>query len=218
MTARVRRLAALAPPTALTLGLLLVATSSAFAQPREPIPWFAVDVQGALPKLPTDPALAAARGVDAAMLPAWGPGVNLGAHAFPLRTKWVTFGAGASYQWVRGSKSPPETAPGPSVTTKFSAIVPQLSLNFGHELGWSYLSVGLGGSTLTVSRDDLPEEEGEAIKTLNWGGGGRWFMKDHLAFSFDVRIYAVNSQAASDLTAGHPRMNIVVLNVGVSIQ
>ena len=32
----------------------------------------------------------------------------------------------------------------------------------------------------------------EPLKTINYGGGARWFTKTHLAFSFDVRFYAIN--------------------------
>ena len=30
------------------------------------------------------------------------------------------------------------------------------------------------------------------LKTINYGGGARWFAKAHVAFSFDVRFYAIN--------------------------
>jgi hypothetical protein len=108
--------------------------------------------------------------------------------------------------------------PGPTVTTKFVSISPTVTLNFGHRRGWSYLSGGMGPSTLTVSRDDLEPEGGESQNTLSWGGGGKWFFKPHLGFSFDVRIYNIPVQEPSSLQSGHPSGHMLVLNVGVSLQ
>lgn len=216
-----------APVLAPLLGGLVavaLAASPARAQEKLPLPWFVVDAQGALPKLPTDPALADPRGIAAASLPAWGPGFNVAAHLFPLRGRRMALGVGVSYQWTRGSSSPdvPEgsdpSLAGPAVTTRFTALAPQASLNFGHRRGWSYLSAGLGPSTLTISRDDFAEEEGQGVSTLNYGGGGRWFARPRLAFSFDLRIYRLGALEISDLSAGHPAMNLVVLNLGVSFQ
>lgn len=198
--------------------------AAARAQEKEPLPLFAVDVQGALPKLPTDEPVRSPRGLGLGTLPPWGPGVNLGAHVYPLRGRRMALGVGASVQLVRGSRSPEaeedsNTPPtGPTVTTRFRAFSPQASLNFGHRRGWSYLSAGIGRSSLTISRDDALEEEAQGVSTFNWGGGGRWFAKEHLAFSFDVRIYRLSELAPSTLSAGHPAMNLLVLNVGISLQ
>ena len=223
MQVRVPRLSGgLARAVALFL-LFGAVAGTAIGQPREPIPWFAVDLQGALPKLPTDPALATPRGVAAATLPVWGPGFNLAAHVYPLKHKIFALGIGANYQWARGSDSPDipkgsTTPTGPTVTTRFKSFAPQVTFNFGHRRGWSYFGGGIGSSTLTISRDDRDEETGEGIKTINYGGGGRWFVKEHLAFSWDLRIYAMNPQEAGDYGAGHPRVNLVIMNIGVSFQ
>ena len=208
--------------------LAAVAGSASFAlaqPPKERLPLFAVDVQGTLPKLPRDSVIAELRGLDPATLPAWGPGFNLGAYVYPLRSKNISVGVGASYQWVRATSTPeiPDGAaadydPGPAVTTKFVSVSPTLTLNFGHRRGWSYLSGGLGPSTLTVSRDDFDEEAGESQSTLSYGGGGRWFVKPHLAFSWDLRIYNIPVQEPSELSAGHPSGHMIALNIGVSFQ
>jgi hypothetical protein len=204
---------------------LLVSAPAAHAQPRDPLPFYVVDAQGSLPMLPDDDINAELRGLSAGTLPAWGPGFNLAAHVFPLRSKRISVGIGANYQWLRGTSTPdipkdagPDYDPGPTVTTKFVSFSPQLSLNFGHRRGWSYLSGGLGPSTLTVSRDDYPEEEGESQSTLSYGGGGRWFVRPHLAFSFDLRIYNVPVQEPSELSSGHASGRVVSLNIGVSFQ
>jgi hypothetical protein len=211
-------------PLVAALFALLFTAPPAQAQEKLPLPWVVVDAQGALPKLPTDPVLADPRGIAPASLPAWGPGFNLAAHVFPIRGKRMSLGVGGSYQWTRGSTSPevPEgsdpSLAGPTVTTRFVALSPQVSLNFGHRRGWSYLSGGIGPSTLTISRDDFVAEEGQSVSTYNYGGGGRWFVKPRLAFSLDFRIYHLSALGASEFSAGHPAMNIVVLNLGVSLQ
>ena len=38
---------------------------------------------------------------------------------------------------------------------------------------------------------DYPPDD-EPLNTINYGGGARWFIKPHVAFSFDVRFYAIN--------------------------
>lgn len=224
MVTRQRRSARAALVVLLALLAPWVASSPAAAQEKQPLPIFAADVQGALPRLPTDEGVRAPRGLVSGALPPWGPGINLGAHVYPLRGRRVSLGAGASYQWVRGSRTPEAaegTRPsdvGPTVTTRFTAISPQVSLNFGHRRGWSYLSAGIGRAALTISRDDLGDEEPQQVSTLNWGGGGRWFARERLAFSFDLRIYKLSALEASVLSAGHPAMNLLVLNVGISLQ
>lgn len=222
-----RLVGAVAGAAVRVLCLLLSAVwlaAPAQAQEKLPLPLFAVDVQGALPKLPTDETVRSPRGLGQGTLPVWGPGINVGAHVYPVRGRRVSLGVGASVQWVKGTRAPEEDeesntpATGPTVTTRFTAFSPQASLNFGHRRGWSYLSAGIGRSALTISRDDGIEEEAQGVSTINWGGGGRWFAKEHLAFSFDVRIYRLSELAPSTLSAGHPAMNLLVFNVGISLQ
>ncbi|MCU0257311.1 MAG: hypothetical protein MUF60_11290 [Vicinamibacterales bacterium] len=223
MVARVLRPLRAAALPCLCLALLSLSPSPVEAQEREPLPLFVVDAQGALPRLPTEQEFWAPRGLGDGTLPSWGTGINLAAHVYPLRGRRVSLGVGANYQWMRGSRTPevPEgstTPPGPTVTTRFTGFAPQVSINFGHRRGWSYLSAGLGSAALTISRDDALEEEPQGVTAINWGGGARWFARDHLAFSFDVRIYRMPELAASNLSAGHPAMNLLVFNVGISLQ
>lgn len=221
---RLRPRAAVIRGSLVALAAVACLPAGASAQEKEPLPIVAVDVQGALPKLPTDDLVRTPRGLGQGTLPPWGPGITLGAHVYPLRGRRVSLGVGASYQWVRGSRTPeavddaPATDLGPTVTTRFTAFAPQVSINFGHRRGWSYLSAGLGRAALTISRDDALEEEAQGVSVVNWGGGGRWFAKDHLAFSFDVRIHRLPLLEPSTLSAGHPAMNLLVFSVGISLQ
>jgi hypothetical protein len=63
-----------------------------------------------------------------------------------------------------------------------------------------------------------PADE-ESLKTLNWGGGARWFAKSHLAFSFDVRFYAINPGVSSlPGKNGSPRTTFIVIGAGISLK
>lgn len=210
------------------IGLAVVALCTATAhqasaQPREPLPFFVIDVQGTLPKYPGVAGFAAPRGLNESELPAWGPGVNLGGQVYVTRGTRLSFGVGATYVFTRGSREPepPEgqtVAEGPIVTTTYKGLVPQASINFGHRYGWSYISAGIGQSTLTINRDDAPDETGTATKTINYGGGARWFARDHLAFSLDLRFYAINPVVADVTSYGHPRKTMLIFSTGVSFQ
>lgn len=203
--------------------LVAAAARAATAQPVPPVGGFIVDVRGSVPFYPTEADVAEPRGLSTAELPPWGLGLEVGAHVYPLRWKGLVLGLGASGLWTRRTRTPeaPEGStadPGPAVTSRLTALSPQVSFNFGHRMGWSYISGGIGRATLRVSRDDRPEEAGEAVKTINYGGGARWFTRDRLAVSLDVRLYAMNPQAATGRTAGHARHTVVVLNAGLSFR
>jgi hypothetical protein len=43
-------------------------------------------------------------------------------------------------------------------------------------------------------------------------------MKSHLAFSFDVRFYAINPGAASNEFPGTPRTTLLVIGAGMSLK
>lgn len=204
---------------------LLVQTAGAWAQsvpindPR-PIGPFVVDLHGAFTRLGTDAQLAASRGIPQEQLPSTGIGLEAGAHWYPLRLRRVTFGLGASWLTVRAATSPDlETTPAAvAMVTRFTALNPQLSFNFGSKRGWSYISGGLLTSVLSVDRKSTARQPSPNLKTINYGGGARWFAKPHLAFSFDVRFYAVNPAVATTEYLGNPRRTFTVFSTGISIQ
>ena len=212
------------PPAALlALCAPLLLVPPVVAQPAEPLPRFVVDLQGSLPKLPTDPEVAARRDMDVTWLPSWGVGLNTAVHVYPVRWKLVTFGIGASYFWggrtrtqaVVGQEREPS---GPRVTTRLRGFAPQLSFNFGGRDGFSYVSGGISPSVLTVSREDAEPETGEGAKTINYGGGARWFFSDRLAFSLDLRFYAIAPKPASEKGGGHPRLTQMIFSAGLSLR
>lgn len=208
---------------ALLLGLLLGMPALADAQPRQPIGPYIVDLRGALARFKQDGAIAATVDVPAASLPTRGLGLALGAHLYPLRRGNVTLGIGGELLLARDSRTgeppdPPSTVAPPTVTASLSAISPHLSLNFGHGEGWSYLSGGLGLGRLTTERDDVTAADAGRTRTLHYGGGARWFTGPRLAFSFDVRFYAINGREASATDPAFPRARLMVISVGASLK
>jgi hypothetical protein len=217
---------------ALSLVLSCVSVASAGAQDPPPrIPLFVVDVQGNIARWGQDPLLAASRGLDPTQLPGTGFGGQLGLHINLVKLKAVTFGVGGQAMMSRGRQTPPSELENPpaAVTERFRSAGLQLSLNFGNGNGWSYLSGGIGRSNWSIIPDfraDDPttpaeplEGDDEALKTINYGGGARWFAKSHLAFSFDVRFYAINPGVSSlPGVDGSPRTTFIVIGAGISLK
>jgi hypothetical protein len=207
----------------LAVGILAAGSFDASAQTAERITGFVVDVRGAIPLYPTEDAVAAPRSTEGGLLPSFGLGVEVGAHVYPLRGRVVALGVGASFHVSRGGRTPSvpngSSAPaGPTVQARLTAFSPQLSINFGHRMGWSYLSGGIGQATFRAWRDDLPEEDGASTKTINYGGGARWFLNERVAFAVDLRFYAMNPIETSATALGHPRMTRAVVSAGLSLR
>jgi hypothetical protein len=209
---------------ALAALLAIVSSSSALAQPRdkEPIEWFAADARAALPRFKDDELIADAIGVTTDNLPTWGLGLVVGAHLYPVRGK-VSLGLGGEMLWSRARRTPePAVAggePGPTVNTRFRSISPQVSLNFGSRRGWSYLSGGIGWVDFTTELEEFPVAESDTrTRAINYGGGARWFAKEHLAFCFDLRFYRIDAQDAAVGRPAYPGMRLMVLSAGVSVK
>lgn len=220
-----------------TLLLVTVGTASVTAQTsdpdRQPIGRFAADVRVVSARYSDDPGLATFLGVTKENLPTRGLGIVFGAHVYPLRMgRHVALGVGGELVFSRGSKTlkleadeeDEEPADGPTVDARLSAVSPQVSLNFGGRDGWSYLSGGIGWTKSssevkretvapTVSADGTPR-----TSTINYGGGGRWYMKRHIAFSFDVRFYAIRPQAGTATLPTLARRRLLMLSAGVSFK
>jgi hypothetical protein len=189
---------------------------------------FVIDLHGSFAQFPSDdPQLAESRGLQTAELPGSGLGIQLGVHVYPFRVKAVTVGVGGEFAASRSSQTPQAGAVGSGgvpllgAEERFSTVAPQLSLNFGNGNGWSYLSAGLGVSNwaLVPEGQDESAADTESRKTLNYGGGARWFVRPHVAFSFDVRIYVVSPGTPVIVdTLGSPRTNLLVVSAGISVK
>lgn len=200
-------------------------TAIATAQdlPREPIGRFAADVRVAIPRFPDDDATASALVVTTDNIPSRGLGIAAGVNVYPVRLGKVSIGFGGEWLTSRGSKTLEPTTEGapssPTVTTSFSVLSPQISLNFGGRDGWSYVSGGIGLASFTTEREDTPVADADGrTRSLNYGGGARWFAKEHLAVCFDLRFYKINPQ---DATTGRPAYDgrrMMVFSAGISIK
>ena len=56
------------------------------------------------------------------------------------------------------------------------------------------------------------------MTTINYGGGARWFMKRHLAFSFDVRFYAIDPTTPLPNRPSGPRTTLLSFGAGMSLK
>ena len=212
--------------------LLSAAASTSLAQTREPIGRFVIDVRGASAGLPTDEGWVPTLPTNA-LAPSRTLGLDAGGHVYVFKLGVATFGVGGTVLFANGTTVAPEpvsATPGtpppaqtiPDVSTRFTSLAPQVSMNFGHALGWSYLSAGLG-TTKVESEAAIPSRTNVVftprdsgwVKTLNFGGGARWFIKDHFGVGFDVRWYKLSPVPMSATHPGAPRESLVTIGAGV---
>jgi hypothetical protein len=202
--------------------LTLAARPARAQDPPPRIPFFVIDLHGTVPRFPSDDqALADSRGMALAELPGSGLGVQVGLHLYPLRWRAVTFGLGGELTAGRSRQAPDAGVEfvRPS-EERFVSIAPQVSFNFGTGHGWSYISGGMGQSMWSIvpeGQEGFPPDS-ERLKTINYGGGARWFMKAHIAFSFDVRFYAINPGTEYIGFPGSPRTTLTVIGAGISVK
>lgn len=167
--------------------------------------------------------LAASRDLLTQELPGAGLGLHTGVHLYLLRWKAVTFGLGGDLTVGRSHKAAPQIAEGVfgrATTERFTHASPQISFNFGDGDGWSYLSGGIGPSTWSVVPDGAAAQapDVQRLQTINYGGGARWFIKRHLAFSFDVRFYAIEPTTAILNRPTGPRTTLLSFGAGISVK
>jgi len=206
MTSTMRLSRMRAPVFACASLIALLAANRALAQDPPPrIGPFVVDLHATVPRFPQDLQLAESRDMTLAELPGRGLGVLVG-----------VFATGRSRQTPKTAQTVIRPA-----TERLTTITPQLSFNFGTGNGWSYISGGLGRSTWAVTPQGQEgfAADSEQLKTISYGGGARWFMKKHLAFSFDARFYAINPGTPFVAGAlGSPRTTLIVIGAGVSVR
>ena len=163
-----------------------------------------------------------------------GLALDAGGHVYLIRLGPARVGIGATFTRVAGKRSA-EVAPGssassiglPSVQTRFTAIAPQLSFNFGTSEGWSYISAGIGPANVRTTASAFTTGSGDAavttqsaalstsLRAVNLGGGARWFTHRHLAISFDVRFHLVSDTGGETPI---PRTTLVVVTGGMSLR
>ncbi len=237
--------------------LLLALAPPAAAQAIGPPGPFVVDLRGTMAGLPDGGGFLPPV-PSTTVIPARGFGFDAGGHVYPIGFKRVRFGVGVSMLRARGTASPVKVpapkagssssstspkapaTPMPDIATTFSGWAPQVSLNFGNHDGWSYLSAGVGQArirtvaTLSAFSDERTIDQ---VRTMNFGGGARWFASPHVAFGFDVRFYKLAQTTATvpgpataivngvtvpapatSLTVTTPKTSLMVISVGVSVR
>lgn len=195
--------------------------SEAHAQLTRPIGLYVADARLTYVRLKEDPGVAAAIGVQPMNLPTRGLGFVVGAHLYPLRGKGMALGVGAEYLAARDKRtlaSAEDAERLPTVETRMSSFAPQVSINFGKRDGYSYISGGIGSAKFTAEQVDEPVGEGSGAKTMNYGGGARWFINKHLAVSVDLRFYSIAAQPATTTRPGYPKAKVMVISGGIALR
>lgn len=190
-----------------------------------PIGPYVVDLHGVVPRFGDDPLVAASRGLTSPELPGSGLGFSTGAHVYLPKFRSLTIGVGGELMIGRAPAPVFSGQPDPSsglraVTETFTSLGPQLSLNFGNGFGWSYLSGGLGLTTWSLVPEGaapLPVDE-DRSRTLNYGGGARWFAKKRLAFSLDVRFYRTRAGVPQSGYPAPPATLLLIIGAGISVR
>jgi hypothetical protein len=207
---------------ALVLVMAVGVAIPAAAQTHERLNLFAADARLTFPGYSQDAEVATALGVDKLALPTRGLGLVFGGHLYPLHKGVVTLGLGAEAMVSKRGRTLEVKTPGgtatPTVETRFSAFSPQISLNFGSKQGWSYISGGIGSGHFTTELLSKPLPDGDRVQVINYGGGARWFVNDHVAVSLDLRFYAVNPQEAVGTRPAFPRMTTFAISAGIGLK
>jgi hypothetical protein len=208
-------------------GTIAGARAACAQEPPPRIPRFVIDFHGTVPMFPNDlQQLADSRGVSPPLtlteLPGWGIGAQVGAHLYLFKWKALTVGVGGEVMAARATSTPSASSASTlrPVEERLVSAAPQLSFNFGTGHGWSYLSGGIGRSQWSLHPTGEPTgpADAEVLPTFNYGGGARWFIKRHLAFSFDVRVYEVQPGSPFGDNPGSPRARVLTVGAGISVK
>ena len=206
----------------LALAIVAGSASPALAQIQEPIGRYVADARVTWARFKEDAGVAAAIGVQPVNLPTRGLGLVFGAHWYPLRGARLALGLGGELMAARDHRTleaATEDGPeGPTVETRLSSVSPQVSINFGRKDGWSYVSGGIGSASFTSERQDAPVGPGSRARSINYGGGARWFTKKRLAVSVDLRFYSVAAQPAAAARPAYPKSKMMVISGGIALR
>jgi hypothetical protein len=212
----------------LAVALDWAAAGTSSAQPREPMPRLVADIRLASIGLPSGAGWTPAVPADT-VVPGRALGLDAGAHIYVVRFRGGALGVGGTFLAGHSHRSPPDSGDTPAlvpgITTSLRAYSSQVSLNFGHGLGWSYISGGIGRVRLKSDASEpvsgaapiAPVDTGWA-PAINYGGGARWFINDHLAFNLDLRWHKVGSRAATETHLALQRQSALVAGGGISIK
>ena len=208
-------------------GLLALAVTAAPAAGQTaslPGPWI-VDIRGATSSVPTDLSFYPAQ--SAAFVPSRGFGLDLGGHVYIMTVGPARLGLGANVVLLRSTATEPvpsadadandDILPAQRLALNLRTVAPQVSFNFGSRDGWSYLSAGMGiGSVATrVEGSTTAERRSGRLRSINFGGGARWFLNPRMAIGFDIRAHSLAAAGGESPT---PRVRAVAVSAGLSLR
>ena len=206
--------------------LMMAVATPALAQVERPIPPAVFDARLVFAGLGEDEITATALGITAEELPGRGLGLAAGLHFYPIRRQGFAFGIGGELIRVRGSKvesldedeEPPATPLPPEIRRRLDGLSGQISINFGHRDGWSYLTAGMGPLVFQTYSGEIAPEDPPRKSTINMGGGARWFLNRHVALNLDARFYLTRPDEPSGATPPRERRRLMFLSVGFSVK
>jgi len=166
---------------------------------------FVVDLRAATSGVPSGEAFYPGLPQEASV-PGRGFGGGVGGHIYPLQIGPARIGLGVDAMFARGSTA--------DASSTLITVAPQISANFGTSDGWSYLSAGIGTARLKLD----PGSVSATVRSTNFGGGARWFLSDHVAFGFDVRMYFTRAEAGTSASASRQAARLMLLSAGVTIK
>jgi len=186
-------------------------------------------VRGIFARHKQEPDIAKQLDVVPANLPTRSLGLSAGVHVYPLHAGKITFGFGGHVLFAGGSQtleptpssSSPSTTPAepsPIVKRHFKAFAPEVSFNFGHRNGWSFISGGIGRTTLYVDREDAPATDVPSRQLFHYGAGARWVTNHHTAVSLEIRWYSVSPLLPGATYIGQPRTTLMILSGGIALR
>ena len=199
----------------LCIAALFISTA-AFAQPASTPGPYIIDLRGAMSGAPAGISFYPPAPADT-LAPQRAFGFAVGGHVYAFGLGRARVGLGVEVTRARGSAT---SASHVDAATTVTTLAPQLSFNFGTHEGWSYLSGGYG-TTQTRAEVTAPASDSTTVgsvsrerrtRTINIGGGARWFIREHVAVGFDVRFHRLAA------TLGLPAKQIAGLSVGLSIR
>lgn len=195
--------------------LVLALPGVARGQAREALGGWVVDLRGAVGALPTTAGWVPSLGTNS-VVPGRGFGAEGGVHvlAGPGRYRRLSVGAGGVA--LQGRSTSPATSI--TVTTRLTGVVPHVGMNFGHRRGWSYLSLGAGAAAVTSTVQGDPADAAIWGLVIHYGGGARWFVRQRVAVSLDLRFWALTPRAATDVRPGAAASTRVAFSAGVAVR
>lgn len=207
-----RRVVTFASWAALAVGL---GAGPAVAQPREPLGGVVVDLRAVTISLPTAIGWAPIVTSAEALVPDRGLGVDAGAHLLvgPGRFRRLSVGATGLVAEGRATGEGALT-----VATRILALAPHAAVNFGHRDGWSYLSGGVGTASVRSTEGGVADAPATWGLAFHYGGGARWFVREHLAVSLDLRFWALTPRPATTTRPGGAATTRVAFGAGVSFR